>query len=203
MKALLIKDMYTIVKMLKLYLGLIIILAAIPGFSSTGFAVIYAGLLPISVLSYDERLKWDKLAAMMPFSDRDIVVSKYVLGYILLAASAAVSYIGSLAAAAFMRETVSAELFSQLIQICAIGIILMSVNMPLMFKMGVEKARLLFIISVGFVIAAVSFSQRVYESAEVSSVEIGSISLPLFFAAVAVSLVSMVISVSIYKRKEH
>ncbi len=203
MKALLIKDMYTIVKMLKLYLGLIIILAAIPGFSSTGFAVIYAGLLPISVLSYDERLKWDKLAAMMPFSDRDIVVSKYVLGYILLAASAVVSYIGSLAAAAFMRETVSAELFSQLIQICAIGIILMSVNMPLMFKMGVEKARLLFIISVGFVIAAVSFSQRVYESAEVSNVEIGSISLPLFFAAVAVSLVSMVISVSIYKRKEH
>ena len=79
----------------------------------------------------------------------------------------------------------------------------MSVNMPLMFKMGVEKARLLFIISVGFVIAAVSFSQRVYESAEVSNVEIGSISLPLFFAAVAVSLVSMVISVSIYKRKEH
>ena len=203
MKALLIKDMYTIVKMLKLYLGLIIILAAIPGFSSTGFAVIYAGLLPISVLSYDERLKWDKLAAMMPFSDRDIVVSKYVLGYILLAASAAVSYIGSLAAAAFMRETVSAELFSQLILICAIGIILMSVNMPLMFKMGVEKARLLFIISVGFVIAAVSFSQRVYESAEVSNVEIASISLPLFFAAVAVSLVSMVISVSIYKRKEH
>ena len=135
--------------------------------------------------------------------DRDIVVSKYVLGYILLAASAAVSYIGSLAAAAFMRETVSAELFSQLILICAIGIILMSVNMPLMFKMGVEKARLLFIISVGFVIAAVSFSQRVYESAEVSNVEIGSISLPLFFAAVAVSLVSMVISVSIYKRKEH
>ena len=49
--------------------------------------MLYAAMMPISALAYDENCKWDQLAAMMPYSVRDIVLSKYLFGYICLLAT--------------------------------------------------------------------------------------------------------------------
>ncbi|MEA4890523.1 MAG: ABC-2 transporter permease [Clostridiaceae bacterium] len=73
MKGLLLKDYYTLFKQAKIFILLILVFAVMPGESMTSFAVVYAAMLPITALAYDERAKWDSLAAMMPYSVRNIV----------------------------------------------------------------------------------------------------------------------------------
>lgn len=54
MKGLLIKDFYTVVTQLKIFVILIIVFALIPGYSMGAFAMVYAALLPINALAWDE-----------------------------------------------------------------------------------------------------------------------------------------------------
>ena len=80
MKGLLLKDWYTLIKQMKIMLVLMLVFACVPGYSMAAFAVVYAAMLPVTALAYDERSKWDELAAMLPYSVREIVGGKYVLG---------------------------------------------------------------------------------------------------------------------------
>ena len=65
---------------MKIFLVLLVAFALIPGYSMSAFAVMYAAMLPMTALAYDERSKWDTLAAMMPYSTGALVLSKYLLG---------------------------------------------------------------------------------------------------------------------------
>mgnify|MGYP000464773336 CR=1 FL=1 len=64
---------------MKAFLVLILLFSALPGSYNAIFAVTYAAMLPYSCVAYDERSKWDQLAAMMPYSNRDLVLSRYIL----------------------------------------------------------------------------------------------------------------------------
>lgn len=91
MKGLLLKDWYTLIKQMKIMLVLMLVFACVPGYSMAAFAVVYAAMLPVTALAYDERSKWDELAAMLPYSVREIVGGKYVLGVTAVAAAGAVA----------------------------------------------------------------------------------------------------------------
>ena len=76
MKALLLKDTYVIWKQMKIFLIIILVFSAIPSGFNSAFAVIYAAMMPYTAMAYDERSKWDQMAAMMPYSARDVVLGK-------------------------------------------------------------------------------------------------------------------------------
>ena len=59
MRGLIMKDMLTIAKQAKAFLILILFFAVIPSFSGSSFAMLYAAMMPISALAYDENCKWD------------------------------------------------------------------------------------------------------------------------------------------------
>lgn len=96
MKGLLLKDWYTLIKQMKIMLMLMLVFACVPGYSMAAFAVVYAAMLPVTALAYDERSKWDELAAMLPYSVREIVGGKYVLGVTAVAAAGAVAAVAQL-----------------------------------------------------------------------------------------------------------
>lgn len=87
MRALLMKDFYVLFKQMKLFFVMILFFSLIPNQNMASFAAVYAGMLPFSALAYDEQSKWDQLAVTMPYSRRDLVLSKYVLGYLACGAS--------------------------------------------------------------------------------------------------------------------
>ena len=82
MKALLMKDCYTLWKQVRIYLLVMLAISVFNGDFGNIFIVIWAALLPYTAMAYDERSKWDQMAAMMPYSIRDIVLGKYVLGWL-------------------------------------------------------------------------------------------------------------------------
>ena len=136
MKGLLIKDWKTLVKQTKVMLAITALLACVPSTYMSAFALFYAAMLPITALAYDERAKWDELAAMMPYTARSIVGSKYVLGLTLVLPVLALSMLSRLLV--HSTPIVSEETMSLLIT-AELSLILMAIDLPFMFHFGVEK----------------------------------------------------------------
>ena len=81
MKALLWKDICLLRRQLRLFIFAMLVFAAIPNSYIQLFAVAYASMLPYNTIALDEQSHWDQLAAMMPYSDRDVVLTKYIVGW--------------------------------------------------------------------------------------------------------------------------
>lgn len=140
MKALLLKDYCVLWKQLRFFLLFILIFSALPGGFNGVFAVTYAALLPYSCIAYDERSKWDQLAAMMPYTARDLVLSRYVLGWIAAAGACALSLVlqgvfSTLLDTGFYPVTLVLAFFACLATL--------AITLPLIFRFGVERGRLL------------------------------------------------------------
>ena len=146
MKGLLLKDWYTLIKQMKIMLVLMLAFACVPGYSMAAFAVVYAAMLPVTALAYDERSKWDELAAMLPYSIKEIVGGKYVLGVTAVAAAGAVAAVAQLILNRFGWTQFDAEAAFALLFTACLALIMLAINLPVMFRLGVEKGRVLFTI---------------------------------------------------------
>ena len=146
MKGLLLKDLYTLGKQMKIFLVLLVAFALIPGYSMSAFAVMYAAMLPMTALAYDERSKWDTLAAMMPYSTGALVLSKYLLGYFLAFCAALIALAAQVALSLFQHTSVDLDALVALLAVLCSAYLLLAINMPLLLKLGVERGRLAFLI---------------------------------------------------------
>lgn len=140
MKALLLKDYYVLWKQMRFFLCFILVFSALPGGFNGVFAVTYAALLPYSCIAYDERSKWDQLAAMMPFSPRELVLSRYVLGWIAATVACVLSLVlqcvfSTLFDTGFFPVTLVLSFFACLTTL--------AITLPLIFRFGVERGRLI------------------------------------------------------------
>lgn len=144
MKGLLLKDFYTLVGQMKLFLLMIAIFTLVPNFSMSGFAIVYAAMLPITALAYDERSKWTQLAAMMPYTPAELVVSKYILGYAMVAGAFVLSLIAQTVMGLIKGAPIGGMDVFVVFITANIALLIQAANLPLIFHFGVEKGRMLF-----------------------------------------------------------
>ncbi len=202
MKGLFIKDYYTLVKQLGFFLIFIVVFACMPGFSFLTFAIVYATLMPMTSIAYDERSKWDKLAAMMPYSKTDLVLSKYMLGLFIILATAVFSCFAQAVIGIFTHTVLNGMFFAQLALIICFAVIIESIELPVLIGFGVEKGRLLMIV---FMVAAgVGGASLVDNVVKYSFQDLNlAVVIPLAaLAAVIVGTISVMISVALYKGKK-
>ena len=198
MKGLVWKDIYTLLKQAKFILLLMVLFACLPGYSMSAFAIFYGAMLPITALAYDERSKWDELAAMMPYSVKEIVGSKYVLGLLLVGGISALSIAARIVIGIIKAAPFDAEGIISILILACLSLVLLMVDLPLMFRLGVEKGRIIYILltCVG-VVAGVSYIDQlmaVLDSMMVSTM------LLIVLLVTAVGLgVSYCISARIYR----
>ena len=140
MSALLLKDYYVLWKQMRFFPIAILVFSAIPGGYNMVFAVTYAALLPYSCVAYDERSKWDQLAAMMPYSVRDLVLSRYVLGWISGAGACFFSLILQAAFGLLFHYAASPAALVVAFFTC---VSTLAITLPLIFRFGVERGRLI------------------------------------------------------------
>ena len=139
MKALIIKDTYVIWRQMKYFLVMILIFSALPNGFNNAFAVVYASMLPYTALAYDERSKWDQMAAMMPYSTRDVVLGKYAFGWLCIGGAAVLSGLLQMA----LSLVVDRVFLPGVMVLSVLGAVcILAISLPLMFRMGVEKGRL-------------------------------------------------------------
>lgn len=142
MKALLYKDLCVLWKQMKYMLLLVALFCLIPNqvLNLSQFFVIYAGLmLPISLMAYDERAKWDDFAAMLPYSTRTLVFSRYLFGW-GTALFGAVMNLAGLFLFSPNHLPAGTEL-STLVYTLVVILVAQAIFFPCLFRMGVEKGR--------------------------------------------------------------
>ena len=133
-KALLLKDWLVLSRQMKVFLVLIAVFSAVPVLSVSSFAIVYSAMLPYTAMAFDERDKWDRLAAMMPYRESDLVLSKYLLGYAVLAVAACSRLL--------LHRT---EELAMLAVLAAVALLVLAFSAPLLFRWGVERGRMLFV----------------------------------------------------------
>jgi hypothetical protein len=201
MKALVKKDFYVLSKQMGALLLLILIFSAIPRIFNNVFAIVYAAMLPYTCAAYDERSKWDQLAAMMPYSTRDMVLSKYVLGWLCIGVSAVLS--------AVLRGLFGLVLDSSglplpviLLSVCGACCII-AITLPVMFRFGVEKGRMVMFLMIFLVCASAGALAAVAEkfttNAPLRAFDARMMAaLPLL--AVVLTAISIPLSMRLYRR---
>lgn len=196
MKALLLKDGYVLCKQLKFLLLALLVFCFMPGLSATAFSMIYVIMLPITTLSYDERSKWNQLAAMMPYTTRQIVVSKYVLGYIGAGVVAVLSCISQV----IFSRSAAEDLVLTVLMLPCVGAIILSVLLPVMIRLGTEKGRLAYILTVGL-LAGISAG---LQPGDLPTLQMHPMAVfPVLLAVtVAVNLLSIRLSIRFYEKQK-
>lgn len=203
MMGLILKDIYTLKKQWKVMLVIfafyffISIMGQDAGYFSI-MTVIYSFLLPITALAFDEQSHWDKYALALPLSRTAIVLSKYVLAIGINLVMTAITLIVNLAFIYYYDlEIIPIELLALTLGACTVGIIILAVMMPLFFKFGVEKARMVMIVVVLLPTVLIMLFPEFFASVPIAKI------IPIIpLVVVALLCVSCFLSIKIYQHKE-
>ena len=201
MKALILKDTYVIWRQMKYFLVMILLFSALPSGFNNAFAVIYAAMMPYTALAYDERSKWDQMAAMMPYSARDVVLGKYVFGWLCIGAAAVLSgllqaIISLVIDRAFLPGTLAMSVLGAL---C-----ILAISLPLMFRMGVEKGRLGMFLVIFLVCGGAGAIASIADDMSNGTPFAfqGPVLAILLFAAVVLNAISVPLSMRFYAKRQ-
>ena len=154
MKGLLLKDWYMITGYCRSYFLIAAVFAVCSAFNDeNAFLMFYPcilfGMIPVTLLSYDERSGWTHYSAAMPFTKKQIVTSKYLIGLIMqTAAILLVSIIQGIKNGIAGNFTVGG-FFSTMVLMLITAFLSVSLTLPLVFKFGVEKGRIAYYIVIG------------------------------------------------------
>ena len=201
MKGLLIKDYYTLLRQMKLFLVILVFFTMMPGFSGAAFAVVYSALLPVTALAYDERSGWDKLAAMMPYKSSQIVLSKYLLGYTCMVGAMVLSTVMQYIYSIIRHTAFSGDIIAEIVGSACAASLLLAFNLPIMFKMGVEKGRMIFfMITAVIVVAVMALADKLEGFLDTASAATPQLMIILLMVAI-LNVLSIMISTRIYDKK--
>ena len=206
MRGLIQKDFYLMFKYCKMVMLISLVFTCVPVFAGEGSAFIMfypfviATMLPVSVISYDERDKWNTYCGTLPVTRADYVSAKYICGIVimlvLLVVGAASQYIAAVRAGSFSV----AKYLSLLATLTLIGCAAPGFALPFVLKLGVEKGRIAYYIIIGFFCA---ISVWLPDNADFAQGGIGVASpVMLIAAAVVIYAVSWYLSIHFYEKRE-
>ncbi len=200
MKGLLYKDAVTLVKQLKLFLLMIVIFSVIPGYNMITFALVYCAMLPFSAMAYDERSKWNRLAAMLPYSDAQLVLCKYILGWLSVIGAMLIAAVAQFAV--LLTRGAQAELAPMLLTLvvsASASLILLALSLPFLYRFGVERGRMTFIVAIALGVVGITlFSNAASFDLNEHASSILLIVVPAL--AVALNAISVPVSTRLYRR---
>ena len=145
-RGLLLKDIYELWAQSKVLLLLIAAYLLIPALTGGNAMLGSVGLLLLaSALGYDERCKWERYARAMPVKRSELYLGKLLLGVLAVVLGAALQACAALLAG-------HTELLARLPVTVLAAAAYLAVSLPLLFKLGLEKGRILFLLlTVAFV----------------------------------------------------
>ncbi|MBE6951792.1 MAG: ABC-2 transporter permease [Ruminococcaceae bacterium] len=208
MKALLYKDFMTLWKNLRSYLLMCAIfqVASIAGeeFEFMRFyPLILVASLPHTLLAYDERSGWEKFALTLPVSRRKLVSAKYLMGLLLIGASFLLAAV-TMGIRYRMEGDFSAwDYWFELSVLLTLGVAVMCTALPMTFRMGTEKGRLVNMLSYGILGGVLVIGVLVGSELGLNEITLGEWILVPILAIPAVMLpVSWHLAIRFYEKRE-
>lgn len=207
MRGIILKDLYLMNKYCRSYLFLTLLFIALSVVSGENlvFAIypsVVCGFVTVTLLSLDEKSRWLSYSASLPYTKGQIVSEKYLLGLVLQIAVLALTGIAQ-AVRMDRSGTLEAEpLFVLMALLTAVALMTSAVNLPLVFRFGCERARILFYVLIG-IICALGVVIPMFLNGEIMfRIDPVTVSAVAILIAAIGYVLSWILSVQIYKRRE-
>lgn len=210
MSGLILSDILTLKKVMRLYL-LVTAMYAIIGLTSGGgvnmisFIVFFGVMIVLSSFSYNDMCHWGRYAATMPIGRTDFVIAKYILAIGMIAATAVIGIVFLVISGSILGRPVIEDIGVMGV-VAAIGLVYILIMLPILFKFSVEKARIVLILlfllpfAAGFLLSKVTALGNIaafFKGLDGSLIILGGIA-----AIIILLCISLFLSIRIYKNKE-
>ncbi len=207
MKALLLKDYYMLKKYGKAFLVIelvFLLLSLMP--SDNMFFVYYpcmlCGMIPVSLMSYDEKNKWDAYCSVLPYTKAQIVSAKYIVGLIIQVLLLVITGITQ----AVKMSMEGGFNLSQFLLIMTIPVIITCISsggcLPFLFKLGVEKGKAAYFGMVGVCCAGSAIAAQLMGLNTKIEVGFGLMLFVVVLAAIGLYALSWYLSIRFYEKRE-
>ena len=148
MKGLLLKEFYSLRSYMKTVGTMILFVSAIAFFSNdmsytSGITVVWITMISVTTFSIDHNVGWNQFSLTLPISTNIIVLSKYVLSAILVGLGGIISILLNVLITIIRSGYIPIEMFYATAGICAVALLMIAVLLPLIYKYGVEKVRIM------------------------------------------------------------
>ena len=215
MKGLLIKDILNMKNYMKQLVLVLIFFIAYGIFLKNGTFVgtmitLMLSMQVITTMSYDEYAKWDKYALTMNINRKDIIISKYIFFTISIIIGIVVGITTSIAINQIAKlDTGMNEIIVTSIVVPCVFAILFSIIIPVVFKNGVEKGRIVMMIVLFIPAVLVAAIVKISENNNIPMPNGPTLDMIFNFGLIGVILLTIIsifmsykISLSIYNKKE-
>ncbi|MCH5321684.1 MAG: ABC-2 transporter permease [Eubacterium sp.] len=206
MKGLLIKDFMLVKKHCFLTILISIGFFAMSLLSKISMVFLYYSITIVSIISmttiaYDETYKWNKYELILPISRKTVVSEKYLFSLILVLPMIIIEAIIYL----LVSGLPITDIFSLMSMMLLCGVILPIVVLPIVFKFGYIKGRIVNMIIIALIAASISAisGKNMLNGALLEGAFI-PLKNAVLFAVISVILmiVSFLISVKVYQKRE-
>lgn len=215
MKSLILKDIFNIVHNAKSMLLMLVcfMFLLIPQGGPESYIVVsclLCAMMIITTFSFDENSKWMKFAMILPLSKKDYVLSKFIVLLIFSLFGAVFGLlfgtVGGMVFGKFSGSTLESilSMTASILPGLAFGFIAAGLSIPLLFKYGAEKARMMMLISCG---APAALGAGVYQLLKIMGIQITEHTLTVLLyaspiAAIVLLFILYQISYIIFSKKE-
>lgn len=215
MKGLLIKDILNMKNYMKQLVLVLIFFIAYGIFLKNGTFVgtmitLMLSMQVITTMSYDEYAKWDKYALTMNINRKDIIISKYIFFTISIIIGIVVGITTSIAINQIAKlDTGMNEIIVTSILVPCVFAILFSIIIPVVFKTGVEKGRIVMMLILFIPAILVGAIVKISEKANITMPSPSNLEILMKFGVLGLVLLTILavfisykVSLSIYNKKE-
>lgn len=207
MKGLLLKDWYMMKHYCRYYLFCAIGFTILSVMSSGNmFFVFYpcllCGMIPVNLIGYDERSRWEQYSAALPYTKEQLVSGKYLIGLFAQLAMILVMGVTQAAKMAIAGEFALGEFGVLMLLLLIVSTLTSSISLPFIFKLGVEKGRTAYYVMIGFVCGASALVSNLFGSQSGMEMRPNLLLALLAAAGIGIYIFSWYMSIVFYKRRE-
>ena len=200
------KDLFVADKSGRLLLVMAVIFSMIPSMGNFGatYAMMLALMMPLTSIAYDERCKWDKYSAMLPYTPGQLVWSKYLLAYFYTVLGGGIIVLGTLLRG-IATGSVDWEMTMQLIVMMGVAsLFVMALGLPVIYRFGSEKGRFAMIVIMGLGVGVTLGLMGVFgELPELPRLPLPVVAAVIAALVVAATYASFRASVHFYKKRQN
>ncbi len=207
MKGLLKKEWYMTVKYCKAFLVLCVLFIGMsllmPGnLFFVFYPSLFVSMLPVTLLAYDERSKWNRYCGTLPYSKAQLVSAKYLIG---LFALLAVFVLTAIAQATMVdwSSPDSIKACAMILELMlSLALLATALVLPFVFKLGVEKGRIAYLIMIGLVCGGSVLLSALFDEASLSRLSWGGTPMMVFAVSILIYALSWYLSIRFYEKRE-
>ena len=207
MKGLILKDLYALQKYCKSVIFILIVfeicglVSSDNGFFFISYPCLFGSVLPVTLLTYDEKEKWNNYVQTLPVSKSQYVSVKYILGLILTAFFIALVSIFQVVKMFKNNLFDFADYVNTMLMIIGFCLLISTFVMPFIFKFGTEKGRIVYLLAIGIFCGL--FTMASMSDNDFSLVALGKLpTVTVVGICVVLYVLSWILSIRFYEKRE-